>query len=43
MAALLKTGRPQVVRLLDPENDFTLSSLQCVAEVVGRRVRVELV
>lgn len=31
MAALLKTGRPQVVRLLDPENDFTLSSLQRAA------------
>ncbi len=28
MAALLKTGRTQVDRILDPKNDITLSSLQ---------------
>ena len=43
MAALLKTSRSQVDRLLDPKNDITLSSLQRAAAMVGRRVRVELV
>ena len=43
MASLLKTSRSQVDRLLDPENDITLSSLQRAAAVVGRRVNVELV
>jgi len=43
MAALLKTSRSQVDRLLDPENDITLSSLQRAAEMVGRRVVIELV
>jgi plasmid maintenance system antidote protein VapI len=28
MAALLKTSRTQVDRILDPKNDITLSSLQ---------------
>jgi predicted XRE-type DNA-binding protein len=43
MAALLKTSRTQVDRLLDPKNDITLSSLQRAAAVVGRRVTIELV
>jgi predicted XRE-type DNA-binding protein len=43
MAALLKTSRTQVDRLLHPENDVTLSSLQRAAAIVGRRVTIELV
>lgn len=43
MAALLKTSRSQVDRLLDPKNDITLGSLQRAAAVVGRRVNIELV
>ena len=43
MAALLKTSRTQVNRLLDPEHDITLSSLQRAAVIVGRRVTIELV
>jgi plasmid maintenance system antidote protein VapI len=43
MAALLKTSRTQVDRLLDPKNDITLSSLQRAAALLGRRVIVELV
>ncbi len=43
MAALLKTSRTQVDRLLDPNNDITLSSLQRAAAMVGRRVSIELV
>lgn len=43
MAALLKTSRTQIDRLLDPRNDITLSSLQRAAEAVGRRVTIELV
>ena len=43
MAALLKTSRSQVDRLLDPRNDITLSSLQRAAAMVGRRVMIELV
>ena len=43
MAALLKTSRSQVDRLLDARNDITLSSLQRAAAIVGRRVVVELV
>ena len=43
MAALLKTSRTQVDRLLDPKNDVTLSSLQGAAAMVGRRVSIELV
>jgi len=43
MAALLKTSRTQVDRLLDPKNDITLSSLQRAAMVVGRRVSIQLV
>jgi len=43
MAALLKTSRTQVDRLLDAKNDITLSSLQRAAAIVGRRVIIELV
>lgn len=42
MAALLKTSRTQVDRLLDPKNDITLMSLQRAAAMVGRRVSIEL-
>lgn len=43
MAALLKTSRTQVDRLLNPTSDITLSSLQRAAAMVGRRVMIELV
>ena len=43
MAALLKTSRTQIDRLLDPKNDITLSSLQRAAAMVGRRVSIKLV
>ena len=43
MAALLKTSRTQVDRLLDPKSDITLSSLQRAAAMVGRRLTVALV
>jgi plasmid maintenance system antidote protein VapI len=43
MAALLKTSRTQIDRLLDPENDITLTSLQRAAAMVGRRVSIKLV
>jgi plasmid maintenance system antidote protein VapI len=43
LAALLKTSRSQVDRILDPQNDITLSSLQRAAAMLGRRVMIELV
>ena len=43
MAALLKTSRTQVDRLLSARDDITLSSLQRAAAMVGRRVTIELV
>lgn len=43
MATLLKTSRTQVDRLLDANNDITLSSLQRAAAMVGRRVSIQLV
>jgi hypothetical protein len=43
MAAMLKTSRTQVDRLLDPTSDITLGSLQKAAALLGRRVRIELV
>ncbi|MBI2841457.1 MAG: XRE family transcriptional regulator [Acidobacteria bacterium] len=43
MATLLNTSRTQVNRLLDPQQDITLSSLQRAAVIVGRRVTIELV
>ena len=42
MATLLRTSRSQVDRLLDPNDDITLSSLQRAAAMVGRRVSIEL-
>lgn len=42
MAQLMNTSRAQLDRLLDPERDVTLGTLQRAAEIVGRRVRVEL-
>jgi predicted XRE-type DNA-binding protein len=43
MAALLKTSRSQVDRILDPKCDITLGSLQKAAALVGQRVVIELV
>ena len=43
LAKMLRTSRTQVNRLLDPESDITLSSLQRAAKLVGREVRLELV
>lgn len=43
LAAMLKTSRSQVDRLLDPKRDVTLSTLQRAAALVGRKVQVELV
>lgn len=43
LAALLKTSRSQVDRLLDPTQDVTLSTLQRAAALVGRKVQIELV
>jgi len=43
MAALLKTSRSQVDRILDPKRDITLSSLQRAAALVGQKVVIELV
>jgi len=43
MAALLRTSRTQVDRLLSAKDDITLSSLQRAAAIVGCRVTIELV
>jgi antitoxin HicB len=43
MAAMLKTSRTQVDRLLDSRDDITLVSLQRAAAIVGKRVSIELV
>lgn len=43
MAELLETSRSQVDRLLDPNQDSTLSSLQRAAAILGRRLTIELV
>jgi predicted XRE-type DNA-binding protein len=43
LAALLKTSRSQVDRLLDPQSDVTLSTLQRAATMVGRKLQVQLV
>ena len=43
MAALLKTSRTQVDRILNPKEDVTLGSLQRAAAMVGRRLPIELV
>ena len=43
LAALLNTSRSQVDRLLDPQSDVTLSTLQRAAAMVGRKLQVQLV
>ena len=44
MAERMGTSRSQVGRLLDPtDGNVTLSTLQRAAEIVGRKVRIELV
>jgi len=43
LASMLKTSRSQVDRLLDPNRDITLSTLQRAAALVGRKVQIELV
>ena len=43
LAVMLKTSRSQVDRLLDPNRDVTLSTLQRAAALVGRKVQIELV
>lgn len=43
MAAMLKTSRTQINRLLDPKNDITLLSLQRAAAMVGKRVSIQLI
>jgi hypothetical protein len=44
MAALMKTSRAQVDRLLDPDNGgATIESLQRAARIVGRELRLQLV
>jgi antitoxin HicB len=44
MAALMKTSRAQLDRLLDPDNgSATIESLQRAARIVGRELRMELV
>jgi antitoxin HicB len=43
MAALMRTDRRQLDRLLDPNNpSVTLSTLRRAARAVGRKLRVEL-
>ena len=44
MAALMRTSRTQLDRLLDPSaGNVTLESLQRAANVLGRSIRLELV
>jgi predicted transcriptional regulator len=44
MAALMKTSRAQVDRLLDPDNgSATIESLRRAARIVGRELRLQLV
>ena len=43
MAVLLKTSRSQIDRLLDPQRDVTLSTLQRAAALVGRKLQIQLV
>jgi antitoxin HicB len=44
LAALMKTSRTQVNRVLDPANgNVTIETLQRAAAVVGRRVELQLV
>lgn len=44
LAIEMNTSRTQVDRLLDPDNgNVTLNTLQRAAEVIGRKVRFELI
>ena len=44
LAALMKTSRAQIDRILDPDRgNVTIETLQRAAALLGRRVRVELV
>ena len=43
MAAMLKTSRAQLDRILNPRSDITLSSLQRAAALVGQKVLIQLV
>jgi hypothetical protein len=44
LAALMRTSRTQVDRMLDPNNgNVTIETLQRAAAVVGRRVQLQLV
>jgi predicted XRE-type DNA-binding protein len=44
LARLMGTSRSQISRLLDPKDgNVTLSTLQRAAEMLGRKVRLELV
>jgi predicted XRE-type DNA-binding protein len=44
LAERMGTSRSQVARLLDPKDgNVTLTTLQRAAEIVGRKVRLELV
>ena len=44
LAKLMGTSRSQISRLLDPDDgNITLSTLQRAAEMLGRKVRLELV
>jgi hypothetical protein len=44
MARRMHTSRPQVVRLLDPDNDkVQLNTVQRAASAIGRKLKVELV
>jgi len=42
MAEMMHTSRAQLNRLLDPDQDVTLSTLARAAAIVGRQIRVEL-
>jgi len=43
MASLMGTSRSQLDRLLDPEQDVTLSTLARAANMIGCKLKVELV
>jgi plasmid maintenance system antidote protein VapI len=42
MAARMKTSRTQLDRLLNPDEDVTLSTLARAASVLGRQIHVQL-
>ncbi|HLY52147.1 MAG TPA: hypothetical protein VKQ31_03975, partial [Steroidobacteraceae bacterium] len=44
LAALMRTSRTQIDRVLDPrDGNVTIETLQRAAKIVGRKVQVELV